>query len=63
MVEHHLAKVDVASSSLVTRSSPESFRGWSKCAEALAKSDRPNGPSYGRQASLEMKLPAVDVQS
>ena len=39
MVEHHLAKVDVASSSLVTRSSPESFRGWSECAVVLAKAD------------------------
>ncbi len=41
MVEHLLAKEDVASSSLVTRSSPESFRGWSECAGALAKADRP----------------------
>ena len=29
VVEHLLAKEDVASSSLVTRSSPEGFRGWS----------------------------------
>ena len=35
VVEHLLAKEDVASSSLVTRSSPESFRGWS--AVGLAK--------------------------
>ena len=41
-----LAKEDVASSTLVTRSSPESFRGWSGCAAALAKAGRPNGRSY-----------------
>jgi hypothetical protein len=45
LVEHHLAKVDVASSSLVTRSS---FRlegaqseGWSERAVALAKAEPP----------------------
>ena len=54
VVEHLLAKEDVASSSLVTRSSPESFRGWSECAVALAEADRPNSRSYGWQASLLM---------
>jgi putative endonuclease len=42
VVEHLLAKEDVASSTLVTRSSPESFRGWSERAVALAEADRPN---------------------
>ena len=47
VVEHLLAKEDVASSSLVTRSNPESFRGWSECAIALAEADRPKRPSLG----------------
>ena len=38
--------MDVASSSLVTRSSPESFRGWSERAVALAKAGRPKPTSY-----------------
>ena len=46
LVEHHLAKVDVASSSLVTRSSLRlnglKCEGWSECPVALGKADRPN---------------------
>ena len=34
VVERLVANEKVASSTLVTRSSPESFRGWSECAEA-----------------------------
>ena len=34
MVERLVANEKVASSTLVTRSSPESFRGWSECAVA-----------------------------
>src|SRR5436189_3942772 len=59
LVEHHLAKVDVASSSLVTRSSLRlkrcaKARGGGARAGALAKSERPSGSSYGWQASLVM---------
>ena len=54
MVERLVANENVASSTLVTRSSPESFRGWSERAAALAKADRPIGSSYGWQASLVM---------
>jgi len=57
LVEHHLAKVDAFAWNVVHS------EGWSESAEALAKADRPKGPSYGWQPSLEMKLPAVDVQS
>jgi hypothetical protein len=62
-VNLNFAKVDVASSSLVTRSSPESFRGWSECAAALAKAGRPNAPSYGLQASLVMYYVEVEIVS
>src|SRR5262249_43280488 len=49
LVEHHLAKVDVASSSLVTRSKPESFRGWRERTVALTKAGRPNAAACRRQ--------------
>jgi hypothetical protein len=56
VVEHLLAKEDVASSSLVTRSSlrlkRSAKRRLERCAVALAKADRPKPPSYGWQASL-----------
>ena len=41
VVEHLLAKEDVASSSLVTRSSPERLSGLERCAVASANADRP----------------------
>jgi hypothetical protein len=53
VVEHLLAKEDVASSSLVTRSSPENFRGWSECAEASRRRTAQKRPSYGWQASFD----------
>ena len=58
MVEHLLAKEDVASSSLVTRSSLRLKRSAKRRLErvrrSLAKADRPKTPSYGCQASLLM---------
>jgi hypothetical protein len=58
VVEHLLAKEDVASSSLVTRSSLRLEHGakrrLERCAVALAKADRPKLPSCGWQASLRM---------
>ena len=58
MVEHLLAKEDVASSSLVTRSSLRLKRSAKRRLErvrrSLTKADRPNGSSYGWQASLVM---------
>jgi putative endonuclease len=58
LVEHHLAKVDVASSSLVTRSSlrlkRSAIEGWSERAVPWAKVGRLNPRSYGWQASLVM---------
>ena len=41
VVEHLLAKEDVASSTLVTRSSPEGFRGWSDAPAALCEGGPP----------------------
>lgn len=58
MVEHHLAKVDVASSSLVTRSSLRLERSANRRLERAHRSfgegGRPNAPSNGWQASLVM---------
>ena len=58
MVEHLLAKEDVASSSLVTRSSlrleRSARRRLERVRRSLAKADRPKTPSYGWQASLLM---------
>ena len=58
VVEHLLAKEDVASSSLVTRSSlrleRSAKRGLERVRRSLAKADRPKTPSYGWQASLLM---------
>ena len=51
MVERLVANEKVASSTLVTRSSPESFRGWSERAEAMRRRAAPKTPSYGWQAS------------
>ena len=58
VVEHLLAKEDVASSSLVTRSSlrleRSARRRLERVRRSLAKADRPKTPSYGWQASLLM---------
>ena len=59
MVEHLLAKEDVASSSLVTRSSFRLERctkaeAGARGPELIVKADRPIGSSYGWQAGLVM---------
>ena len=60
VVEHLLAKEDVASSSLVTRSSLRlkcsAKRRLERCAVASAKADRPKPPSYGWQAEVKIDL-------
>jgi hypothetical protein len=50
VVEHLLAKEDVASSSLVTRSGPESFRGWSEAEAAQEKIRSQHG--YFRRSQM-----------
>ena len=46
VVEHLLAKEDVASSTLVTRSNPESFRGWSERAPKQCEGGPPRTLSF-----------------
>jgi hypothetical protein len=60
VVERLVANEKVASSTLVTRSSPESFRGWSERAEAMRRRAAAKKPSYGRQASFRnvLRLPS-----
>jgi putative endonuclease len=56
VVERLVANEKVASSTLVTRSSPESFRGWSERAEPMRRRAAPKKPSYGWQAGLRHVL-------
>jgi hypothetical protein len=60
VVERLVANEKVASSTLVTRSSPESFRGWSERAEPMRRRAAPKKPSYGWQAGLRhvLRLPS-----
>ena len=51
LVEHHLAKVDVASSSLVTRSSPRLERGAKRRLERVRRSFSEGRPPKTGQAT------------